>query len=116
MKKYLLALVTVALVMSSCTEQFVGENPSEMMSVIAKKEYDVLMEQARWGDGSAFLQLADCYRDGYGVKQDFVGMLSMLVLAEEFERVILGALFVYAMPKSSNKFCSILPFDHIRYL
>lgn len=47
-------------------------------------EFDVLMEKARWGDGEACLKLADCYRDGIGVKPDFVSMMNMVSLAEDY--------------------------------
>ena len=49
------------------------------------KEVNVneLINRARWGDGAAFLKLADCYRDGKGVKQDFLGMVGMVAQAEE---------------------------------
>lgn len=48
------------------------------------KEVNVneLINRARWGDGAAFLKLADCYRDGKGVKQDFMGMVGMVAQAE----------------------------------
>lgn len=46
-------------------------------------EIDVLMEKARWGDGEACLKLADCYRDGIGVKPDFVRMMSMVSMADD---------------------------------
>lgn len=41
----------------------------------------LLLHQARWGDGSAYLKLADCYRDGFGVKKDFFGMITMANMA-----------------------------------
>ena len=41
-----------------------------------------LLHQARWGDGSAYQKLADCYRDGIGVKKDFFGMITMAHMAE----------------------------------
>lgn len=48
-----------------------------------KEKFDALVEKARWGDGQAFLQLADCYRDGIGVKKDFLGMMYMVKQANE---------------------------------
>lgn len=41
-----------------------------------------LLYQARWGDGSAYLKLADCYRCGTDVKKDFFGMIMMAAMAE----------------------------------
>ena len=85
MKKILFAVMAVLLAMVSCTDsQFLDEtvgNPTELSST---NELNTLIEKARWGDGQAFVKLADCYRDGKGVKQDFVGMLTMLAQADEY--------------------------------
>lgn len=40
-------------------------------------------DQARHGNGTAYLKLADCYRKGTGVKRDFLGMMSMVYMAEQ---------------------------------
>lgn len=44
----------------------------------SKNVVDSLVDKARWGDGKAFLQLADCYRDGIGVRKNLIGMLFMV--------------------------------------
>ena len=80
MRKYF--YLVVMLMMVSCTDQFVMD---EVAGGVAEQtpasEVATLMEKARWGDGQAYVELADCYRDGKGVKQDFVGMLSMAAMA-----------------------------------
>ena len=43
-----------------------------------------LLEQARWGDGQAYLKLADLYHKGQGVQQDFLGTISMLAMADQY--------------------------------
>ena len=83
MKKNL--FLVVALVLVSCTDQLlVGEVAGDPVEQAPASEISSLMEKARWGDGQACLKLADCYRDGIGVKPDFVSMMSMLSMAEDF--------------------------------
>ena len=84
MKKYL--FVIVALVMVSCTDQMMEK---EMVGEYAEQqtpasEVTALIEKARWGDGQAYLQLTNCYRDGKGVKQDFINMVGMMFFAKEY--------------------------------
>ena len=83
MKKFFCMLVVLALV--SCTDQYMAEgvtgDPAAQAPV---SEIDVLKEKVRWGDGEACLKLADCYRDGLGVKTDFLNMMYTLTLAEDY--------------------------------
>ena len=83
MKKTLFAIMAVLLAMVSCTDnQFLDGNAGNLSELSSTNEVSALIEKARWGDGQAFVKLADCYRDGKGVKQDFVGMLTMLAQAD----------------------------------
>lgn len=67
-----------------------------------KEKFDALVEKARCGDGQAFLQLADCYRDGIGVKKDFLGMICMVEQAKA-----LGII------KSEKDYLNKLPDDNV---
>lgn len=80
------------LVFVSCSEQQTMEDTlasqtlSEKKSVVVATPQDSiasLLHQARWGDSKAYLKLADCYRDGFGVKKDLLGMITMTAIAEE---------------------------------
>ena len=63
MKKYL--FLVIALVLVSCTDQFVvDEVAGEYAQQAPANEVNALIEKARWGDGQAYVKLADCYRDG----------------------------------------------------
>jgi len=42
------------------------------------------LEKVRWGDADAFLNLAKCYHDGIGVKSDFMGTMTMLIMADQY--------------------------------
>ena len=103
MKKYLFAIMAVMLALVSCTDsQFLDENMGNVSELSSSNEINALIEQARWGDGQAFVKLADCYRDGKGVKQDFVGMLTMLAQADEYGGISKVEDYLKAMPEGSN--------------
>lgn len=80
--RQILWILAFALTGSFAASQTVG---TVTVPEIKSEETDVkvLIDKARWGDGNAFLKLADCYRDGKGVKQDFCEMVCMLAQAEE---------------------------------
>ncbi len=75
---------------ASCSEQHVMEDAFTSQKLTEQKSMTVtphdsvvsLFNQARWGDGSAYLKLADCYRDGFGVKKDLLGMFTMAGIAK----------------------------------
>ena len=103
MKKYLLAIAAMVLVLSSCTDQqFVDETAALTRASAQVSEIDMLKEQARWGDGQAYLKLADCYRDGKGVEKDFISMLSMLALADQYGGTERMEDYLKAMPDESE--------------
>lgn len=84
MNKCILAILVVLL--AGCSEHLVTDNlataeMTEMENSISCQtaEFNALVEKARWGDGQAFLKLADCYREGFGVKKDFLGIMCMAV-------------------------------------
>lgn len=103
MKKILFAIMTVLLAMVSCTDnQFLDEtagNPTELSST---NELNTLIEKARWGDGQAFVKLADCYHDGKGVNKDFIGMLAMLAQADEYGGISNMEDYLKTQPEGSD--------------
>lgn len=103
MKKILFVLVTMVMSLVSCTDQqFVDELAGDKVGLSTTNEISALVEQARWGDGQAFLKLADCYRDGKGVEKDFVGMLSMVAQADEFGGIRRMEDYLEEMPEGSD--------------
>lgn len=102
-KKILFVLVTMVMSLVSCTDpQFVDELAGGKAELSTTNEFSALMEQARWGDGQAFLKLADCYRDGKGVEKNFVGMLSMVAQANEFGGIRRMEDYLKEMPEGSD--------------
>lgn len=83
MKKCIILFMVA--ILASCsdtqlTESIADVKESELVKENANgsAEIKAIVERARWGDGQAYLQLADCYRDGIGVKKNFLGMLAMV--------------------------------------
>ena len=101
MKKYLFLVMTLVLV--SCTDQMmVDEVAGEHAQQTPESNVATLMENARWGDGQAYVKLADCYRDGKGVKQDFVNMLAMASFADEYGGLKHIDDYLSALPEDSE--------------
>ena len=103
MKKYLLIWIVSATVCMGCTDlQFLGDALADFHQQKSNNEMNTLIEQARWGDGQAFLKLADCYRDGNGVEKDFVGMLCMLAQAREYGGIDCMEDYLKKLPEGSD--------------
>lgn len=108
MKKYF--FVAMAALFISCSDQQLTDSVTDVKStelvqtsdINDKAKVDALIEKARWGDGQAFLQLADCYRDGIGIKKDFLGMTCMAIQAN-----------VYGAIESEKKYFAQIPDDNV---
>ena len=101
MKKYLFLMVAV--VLAGCADQTLVENVAgEKAEQALASEMKALKEKARWGDSQAYLKLADCYRDGKGVKKDFVGMLTMATLANDYSDTNQMDACLEAVPEDSE--------------
>ncbi|MBP5715356.1 MAG: hypothetical protein J6X07_11770 [Prevotella sp.] len=90
MKKFIVLMI-VAMFMASCSEQQLFDEFTSGQSVLVNEQkvsesviLNSYLEKARWGDGTAFLRLAECYHDGIGVKPDFMGTLTMLMMADQY--------------------------------
>lgn len=101
MKKIL--YIFVALLIAGCSEHDVYNDIVDAPSIMSEKsntdQYSALLEQARWGNSDAYLKLAGFYHDGIGVKADFMGMMSMLAMADQYG----------ASPKSTDSYLLSLP-------
>ena len=103
MKKILFVLVTTVMSLVSCSDQqFVNDLSKNKVELSSVNEFDALVEKARWGDGEAYLKLADCYRDGKGVEKDFVGMICMLVQANEYGGIRRMEDYLEVMPEGTD--------------
>lgn len=103
MKKYLFAVMAVLLAMVSCTDsRFLDETVGNTTELSSTNELSTLIEKARWGDGQAFVKLADCYRDGKGMNKDFIGMLAMLSQADEYGGISNMEDYLRTLPEGSD--------------
>ena len=101
MKKIIYLFLVLALF--SCTDQYVVEDVvGEYAEQAPASEVVTLMEKARWGDGLAYVKLADCYRDGKGVKQDFITMLGMVSFADDYGGIKRMEDYLSSLPEDSE--------------
>ena len=108
--KMLSLSVLMMLFLASCSEQHLQEDRlasskvGEQKGVVKAPQDSVLalLHQARWGDGSAYLKLADCYRDGFGVKKDFFGMITMANMAENRGGINRIDDYIYSLPDGNE--------------
>lgn len=109
MKNWFVYMIMM-LFFASCSEQQIMEEMASSTKLTEQKRLTVspqdsvmsLLYQARWGDGSAYLKLADCYRDGIGVKKDFFGMITMANMAESRGGINRIEDYIYDMPDGSD--------------
>ena len=101
MKKYMLLMAT--LVLTSCSNQLIVDGEASEDAVQnPPREINALKEKARWGDSEAYVKLADCYRDGKGVQKDFIGMLTMLSLANDYSEINQMEGYLDRLPENSE--------------
>ena len=90
----------------SCSEKDVYNDIVDAQEIMGKApvtdQYSVLLKKARWGDAEAYVKLANCYRDGKGVKQDFINMLAMVSLADEYSSLSRMEDYFAALPEDSE--------------
>lgn len=115
MKKCIILFMVAILASCSDTqlaESIVDVKESELVKENANgsAEIKALVERARWGDGLAYLQLADCYRDGIGVKKNFLGMLAMVEQARVHGAIHDEMEYVTKIPEDNDikRFCDLM--------
>ena len=104
-------------ILASCSDTQLAESIADVKeSELVKEnangsaEINALVERARWGDGQAYLQLADCYRDGIGVKKNFLGMLAMVEQAREHGAIHSEKEYMTQIPDDNDikRFCNLM--------
>lgn len=115
MKKCIILFMVA--ILASCSDTQLAESIADVKeSELVKEnatgsaEIKALVERARWGDGQAYLQLADCYRDGIGVKKNFLGMLAMVEQARVHGAIHDEMEYVTKIPKDNDikRFCDLM--------
>ena len=96
-------LFIVGLILASCSDQLGVEKVADaVVEQSVNNEVKGLIEKARWGDGQAYVKLADCYREGKGVKQDFFGMLAMASFADDYGGINCIEDYLLTLPNESE--------------
>ena len=115
MKKCIILFMVA--ILASCSDTQLAESIADVKeSELVKEnatgsaEIKALVERARWGDGQAYLQLADCYRDGIGVKKNFLGMLAMVEQARVHGAIRDEMEYVTKIPEDNDikRFCDLM--------
>ena len=115
MKKYIILFMVA--ILASCSDTQLAESIADVKeSELVKEnangsaEINALVERARWGDGQAYLQLAYCYRDGIGVKKNFLGMLAMVEQAREHGAIHSEKEYMTQIPDDNDikRFCNLM--------
>ena len=115
MKKCIILFMVA--ILASCSDTQLAESIADVKeSDLVKEnangsaEINALVERARWGDGQAYLQLADCYRDGIGVKKNFLGMLAMVEQARVHGAIHDEMEYVTKIPEDNDikRFCDLM--------
>ena len=110
-------ILFMAAILASCPDTQLAESIADVKeSELVKEnangsaEIKALVERARWGDGLAYLQLADCYRDGIGVKKNFLGMLAMVEQARVHGAIHDEMEYVTKIPEDNDikRFCDLM--------
>ena len=103
MKKNLLAIIAMTLAMLSCSDQqLMDDVQDQLQPLVQVNEIEALKERVKWGDGQACLELADRYRTGNGVKKDFIGMLNMVSLADDFGSISNMEVYLDTLPENND--------------
>ena len=104
-------------ILASCSDTQLAESIADVKESELVKEdangsavINALVERARWGDGQAYLHLADCYRDGIGVKKDFLGMMVMVEQARAHGAIHDGKEYMAQIPDDNDikRFCNLI--------
>lgn len=110
-------ILFMAAILASCSDTQLAESIAEVKESELVKEdvngsavINELVERARWGDGQAYLQLADCYRDGIGVKKDFLGMMVMVEQARAHGAIHDEKEYMAQIPDDNDikRFCNLI--------
>ena len=107
MRNSILFMLTMTM-MAGCAEQQVFndtalETQEQVTGTTETADFDRLMAQAKWGDGNAYLKLADYYINGKnGTKPDFMATISMLTMAEEYGAIGRPGEYISNLPENDN--------------
>lgn len=109
-------ICVILLIFASCSKRQFLENASLgnqeiflAQSLSPQDSVKFLLHQARYGEATAYLKLADCYREGFGVKKDFLSAAMMVKMAKMRGAIDKEADYLDILP-DDDKLKILLPF------
>ncbi len=101
---YLFLAYELIVILVSCADQNLDKDIllGHSISSVENSQYSFLLEQARWGNGEACLQLAELHHKGNGAKQDFLCSLSMLAMADQYGGISSVENYMKSLPSEDN--------------
>ena len=124
MKKFVLLTMGILLLAGCSQQQMMNEVAEDLakengLTVVSDPNpVNEYLEKARWGDGSAFMKLAECYHKGIGVKADFMGTITMLTMAGQYGQPNSIEEYIKRLPETDEArmiFETVDDLDHHRY-
>lgn len=119
MKKMFLLMLS-AFYIQSCTNHsllndFERDEPKNMgkQSRSHSNAIDTYIKMARWGDVTAYMNLAKCYHDGLGVKADLLTSVAMLTLAGQHGQSNEAQAFIDSLPSNDSMKMIMNAMNHI---
>ena len=104
------------MMLAGCAEQQVFDDIAldAPVQVRETESLDGLMAQAKWGDGNAYLKLADYYVNGQdGMEPDLMMAMSMLTMAEEYDAIRRPEEYIDKLPEDNNTRMAFEAIDYI---
>ena len=101
---FIIAPILLLFIVAGCAEQDVGNEIVDNLQARAtvENQFSVLLEQARWGNGDAYLQLAELHHKGNDGNQDFLASLSMLMMADQYGGISSIDDYLKSLPSEDN--------------
>ena len=122
MRKMIMPMVAV-LFMASCTEQsllneyeYGTTESARVQDTSTPSLIKTYTEMARWGDATAYMNLAKCYHDGIGVKADLMVTSAMLDLAANYGQPDMAQAFVDSLPPDDYLKMAMDAISHIGHI
>lgn len=119
MRKMIMPMVAILFMTSSTEQSLLNDNEHETTESARVQEthtpssIKTYTEMARWGDATAYMNLARCYHDGIGVKADYMTTFAMLELAAQYGHPDMAQTFVDSLPADDHMKMIMNAINHI---
>lgn len=103
-RHFLITATALLMVCMGCTEQMTVPEDLQVAAAVSNWQDSVkhYREQARWGDGKAYLRLAACHHYGRSVERSFLLTYSMALMAERYGGIDSWTDFFLSLPENDT--------------